>query len=180
MRGSSSPFGTLLDKRDSVLWPEAITEIPMGFCSVDPISRTLWNALLVYDVTRRQSFLNLEKVWMDEVQMHNNIEGSIKMIIGNKVDLVWVFLYVFFTLFFYFEFRSLIVKWRLKKVRILRPEQVVCFWKQVPRTTPQFHWHLRNSWRRLRTLQVSWNQTFIELHLDHTNVKIVDVVESES
>eukprot|EP00210_Caulerpa_lentillifera_P001563 g1501.t1 len=35
----------------------------------------------------RESFKNIEKIWMEEVKFHNTIEGSVKLIIGNKVDL---------------------------------------------------------------------------------------------
>jgi len=44
--------------------------------------------VLVYDVTRRDSFENLEQ-WLKEVKMYspNNGEGVVKLLVGNKVDL---------------------------------------------------------------------------------------------
>jgi Ras-related protein Rab-18 len=44
--------------------------------------------VLVYDVTRRDSFENLEQ-WLKEVHMYspNNGEGVVKLLVGNKVDL---------------------------------------------------------------------------------------------
>jgi|UniRef100_A0A7S3PVA0 Ras-related protein Rab-18 len=44
--------------------------------------------VMVYDVTRRDSFENLEQ-WLKEVKLYspNNGEGVIKLLVGNKVDL---------------------------------------------------------------------------------------------
>jgi len=44
--------------------------------------------VMVYDVTRRDSFENLEQ-WLKEVQLYspNNGEGVVKLLVGNKVDL---------------------------------------------------------------------------------------------
>eukprot|EP01083_Nonionella_stella_P159816 521820_1 len=43
--------------------------------------------VMVYDVTRRDSFENLEQ-WLKEVKLYspNNGEGVIKLLVGNKVD----------------------------------------------------------------------------------------------
>ncbi len=43
---------------------------------------------MVYDVTRRDSFENLEQ-WLKEVKLYspNNGEGVIKLLVGNKIDL---------------------------------------------------------------------------------------------
>ena len=43
---------------------------------------------MVYDVTRRDSFENLEQ-WLKEVQLYtpDNGEGVIKLLVGNKIDL---------------------------------------------------------------------------------------------
>jgi|EP01083_Nonionella_stella_P096301 Ras-related protein Rab-18 len=44
--------------------------------------------VMVYDVTRRDSFENLEQ-WLKEVKLYspNNGEGVIKLLVGNKIDL---------------------------------------------------------------------------------------------
>lgn len=44
--------------------------------------------VMVYDVTRRDSFENLEQ-WLKEVQLYtpDNGEGVIKLLVGNKIDL---------------------------------------------------------------------------------------------
>jgi hypothetical protein len=44
----------------------------------------------VYDVTRADSFENLERIWMKEVDIYSNIEDAVKMVVANKVDLVSV------------------------------------------------------------------------------------------
>jgi Ras-related protein Rab-18 len=41
----------------------------------------------VYDVTRPESFENLERIWMKEVDIYSNIEDAVKMVVANKVDL---------------------------------------------------------------------------------------------
>ncbi|KAF6167702.1 hypothetical protein GIB67_017197 [Kingdonia uniflora] len=43
-------------------------------------------SLLVYDVTRRESFTNLSEVWAKEVKLYSTNEDCIKMLVGNKVD----------------------------------------------------------------------------------------------
>lgn len=42
----------------------------------------------VYDVTRADTFENLENIWMKEVDIYSNIEDAVKMVVANKVDLV--------------------------------------------------------------------------------------------
>jgi len=44
--------------------------------------------VMVYDVTRRDSFENLEQ-WLKEIKLYspNNGEGVVKLLVGNKVDL---------------------------------------------------------------------------------------------
>jgi len=44
--------------------------------------------IMVYDVTRRDSFENLEQ-WLKEVKLYtpNNGEGVVKLLVGNKIDL---------------------------------------------------------------------------------------------
>jgi GTPase SAR1 family protein len=42
----------------------------------------------VYDVTRRETFEDLERIWMKEVDIYSNVEEAVKMVVANKVDLV--------------------------------------------------------------------------------------------
>ena len=42
----------------------------------------------VYDVTRRETFEALEGNWMREFDIYSTVEGAIKMVVANKVDLV--------------------------------------------------------------------------------------------
>ncbi|XP_035544989.1 ras-related protein RABC2a-like isoform X3 [Juglans microcarpa x Juglans regia] len=43
--------------------------------------------ILVYDVTRRDTFTNLSDVWAKEVELYSTNQGCIKMLVGNKVDI---------------------------------------------------------------------------------------------
>lgn len=43
--------------------------------------------IFVYDVTRRETFENLEDIWMREVDMYSTVEDAVKMVVANKVDL---------------------------------------------------------------------------------------------
>eukprot|EP00877_Chromochloris_zofingiensis_P012214 jgi/Chrzof1/7246/Cz02g16110.t1 len=43
--------------------------------------------IFVYDVTRADTFENLENIWMKEVDIYSNIEDAVKMVVANKVDL---------------------------------------------------------------------------------------------
>mmetsp|Transcript_34445 Transcript_34445/g.81636 ORF Transcript_34445/g.81636 Transcript_34445/m.81636 type:complete len:173 (+) Transcript_34445:238-756(+) len=43
--------------------------------------------IFAYDVTRRETFESLTDVWMREVEMYANIDGAIRMVVANKVDL---------------------------------------------------------------------------------------------
>ncbi|CAA2995574.1 ras-related RABC2a-like [Olea europaea subsp. europaea] len=42
--------------------------------------------VLVYDVTRRDTFTNLSDVWAKEVELYSTNQDCIKMLVGNKVD----------------------------------------------------------------------------------------------
>lgn len=44
--------------------------------------------LIVYDVTRRETFTNLMDVWAKEVEMYLTNHECIKILVGNKVDRV--------------------------------------------------------------------------------------------
>jgi GTPase involved in cell partitioning and DNA repair len=45
-------------------------------------------AAAVYDVTRAETFTDLESIWMKEVDIYSNVEAAVKMVVANKVDLV--------------------------------------------------------------------------------------------
>eukprot|EP00249_Psilotum_nudum_P025672 c30435_g1_i1 orf=446-1075(-) len=42
--------------------------------------------ILVYDVTRRDTFTNLSDIWLKEVELYSTHQDCIKMLVGNKVD----------------------------------------------------------------------------------------------
>ncbi|KAK8519324.1 hypothetical protein V6N13_133247 [Hibiscus sabdariffa] len=42
--------------------------------------------IMVYDVTRRETFTNLSEVWAKEVELYSTNQDCIKMLVGNKVD----------------------------------------------------------------------------------------------
>lgn len=42
--------------------------------------------ILVYDVTRRDTFTNLSDVWAKELELYSTNEDCVKMLVGNKVD----------------------------------------------------------------------------------------------
>ncbi|KAI9086345.1 hypothetical protein K1719_031799 [Acacia pycnantha] len=42
--------------------------------------------ILVYDVTRRDTFTNLSEVWAKEVELYSTNQDCMKMLVGNKVD----------------------------------------------------------------------------------------------
>ncbi|MBA0571709.1 hypothetical protein Goshw_024215 [Gossypium schwendimanii] len=42
--------------------------------------------VLVYDVTRRETFTNLSEVWAKEFELYSTNQDCIKMLVGNKVD----------------------------------------------------------------------------------------------
>ncbi|KAL5717074.1 Ras-related protein RABC2a [Ranunculus cassubicifolius] len=42
--------------------------------------------ILVYDVTRRETFTNLSDIWAKEVELYSTNQKCIKMLVGNKVD----------------------------------------------------------------------------------------------
>lgn len=48
--------------------------------------RSAQGIILVYDVTRRESFTNLSDVWAKEVELYSTNQDCIKMLVGNKVD----------------------------------------------------------------------------------------------
>ena len=43
---------------------------------------------VAYDVTRRETFDSITDIWMKEVDMYSTVNGAVKAIIGNKLDLV--------------------------------------------------------------------------------------------
>ncbi|XP_031395491.1 ras-related protein RABC2a isoform X2 [Punica granatum] len=48
--------------------------------------RNAQGIILVYDVTRRETFTNLSDVWAKEVELYSTNQDCIKMLVGNKVD----------------------------------------------------------------------------------------------
>ncbi|KAK7345486.1 hypothetical protein VNO77_16090 [Canavalia gladiata] len=42
--------------------------------------------ILVYDVTRRDTFTNLSEVWSKEVELYSTNQECVKVLVGNKVD----------------------------------------------------------------------------------------------
>ncbi|KAJ0967240.1 hypothetical protein J5N97_024157 [Dioscorea zingiberensis] len=42
--------------------------------------------ILVYDVTRRESFTNLADIWAKEIELYSTNKDCIKVLVGNKVD----------------------------------------------------------------------------------------------
>ncbi|KAI3706705.1 hypothetical protein L6452_24628 [Arctium lappa] len=42
--------------------------------------------ILVYDVSRRETFTNLSEVWAKEVDLYSTNQDCVKMLVGNKVD----------------------------------------------------------------------------------------------
>eukprot|EP00197_Chlamydomonas_leiostraca_P012960 CAMPEP_0202866720 /NCGR_PEP_ID=MMETSP1391-20130828/8325_1 /ASSEMBLY_ACC=CAM_ASM_000867 /TAXON_ID=1034604 /ORGANISM="Chlamydomonas leiostraca, Strain SAG 11-49" /LENGTH=202 /DNA_ID=CAMNT_0049546699 /DNA_START=89 /DNA_END=697 /DNA_ORIENTATION=- len=43
--------------------------------------------IFVYDVSRRETFEDLEAVWLREVDMYATVEDAVKMVVANKTDL---------------------------------------------------------------------------------------------
>jgi hypothetical protein len=50
----------------------------------------------VYDVTRSETFESLENIWLNEWEMYSTVDSAVKMVVGNKVDLVMAWLVVMF------------------------------------------------------------------------------------
>lgn len=44
--------------------------------------------LIVYDVTKRETFTNLADVWVKEVELYATNHNCVKVLVGNKVDKV--------------------------------------------------------------------------------------------
>ncbi|XP_010543449.1 PREDICTED: ras-related protein RABC2a [Tarenaya hassleriana] len=42
--------------------------------------------VLVYDVTRRETFTNLSDVWAKEIELYSTNQDCVKVLVGNKVD----------------------------------------------------------------------------------------------
>lgn len=42
--------------------------------------------IMVYDVTRRETFTNLSGIWSKEIDLYSTNQDCIKMLVGNKVD----------------------------------------------------------------------------------------------
>ncbi|KAJ6810090.1 ras-related protein RABC2a-like [Iris pallida] len=48
--------------------------------------RSAQGIILVYDVTRRETFTNLSDVWAKEVELYSTNQDCIKLLVGNKTD----------------------------------------------------------------------------------------------
>ncbi|XP_047308380.1 ras-related protein RABC2a-like [Impatiens glandulifera] len=48
--------------------------------------RATQGIVLVYDVTRRETFTNLSDVWAKEIELYSSNQDCVKMLVGNKVD----------------------------------------------------------------------------------------------
>jgi Ras-related protein Rab-18 len=48
--------------------------------------RNAQGIILVYDVTRRETFTNLSDIWAKEVELYCSNRDCVKMLVGNKVD----------------------------------------------------------------------------------------------
>ncbi|KAM7513835.1 hypothetical protein LguiA_003418 [Lonicera macranthoides] len=42
--------------------------------------------IMVYDVTRRETFTNLSEIWAREIDLYSTNQDCVKMLVGNKVD----------------------------------------------------------------------------------------------
>ncbi|ONK70938.1 uncharacterized protein A4U43_C04F3060 [Asparagus officinalis] len=48
--------------------------------------RSAQGIMLVYDVTKRETFTNLSDVWTKEVELYSTNQDCVKVLVGNKVD----------------------------------------------------------------------------------------------
>ncbi|XP_015793684.1 ras-related protein Rab-18-B [Tetranychus urticae] len=65
------------------IWDTAGSE---RFRSLTPsFYRGAHGAILVYDVTKRETFMKLES-WFNELEVYSTRENMIKMVVGNKID----------------------------------------------------------------------------------------------
>ncbi|KAL8168179.1 hypothetical protein V2J09_009678, partial [Rumex salicifolius] len=53
----------------------------------DSYYRGAQGIILVYDVTRRETFANLSDVWAKEIDLYSTNQNCVKMLVGNKVDI---------------------------------------------------------------------------------------------
>jgi hypothetical protein len=73
-----------------VLLPKHSESCPCAFLTADHPPDLPGQTIAVYDVTRRETFEDLDSVWMREVELYSNVEGAMHMVVANKVDLVGV------------------------------------------------------------------------------------------
>lgn len=66
-------------------------------------------SLVVYDVTRRETFTNLSDVWAKELELYSTNQDCLKMLVGNKVDRVSLFSLIFISWFTFMPVGSLYV-----------------------------------------------------------------------
>lgn len=48
----------------------------------------MFSLILVYDVTRRETFTNISDAWVKEVELYSTNQDCQKILVGNKVDKV--------------------------------------------------------------------------------------------
>lgn len=53
-----------------------------------PKNNNHFAVIAVYDVTRRETFTNLSDIWAKEVGLYCTNNDCVKMLVGNKVDVV--------------------------------------------------------------------------------------------
>lgn len=51
------------------------------------LQRGAHGVILVYDVSKRETFEALKDVWLKEVSMYSTRSAAVKMVVGNKVDI---------------------------------------------------------------------------------------------
>lgn len=55
--------------------------------------RDAQGAILVYDVSNRNTFVKLE-TWLNELELYSTKSNIVKMIVGNKIDVVSLFIFI--------------------------------------------------------------------------------------
>eukprot|EP00899_Mesostigma_viride_P017262 jgi/Mesvir1/25537/Mv01783-RA.1 len=94
--------------RLSPVWHEASVDFKLKMLTLDGkrLKLTVWDTagqerfrtltssyyrgaqgiILVYDVTKRESFNHLKEIWLQECEMYSTNPDCVKMLVGNKVD----------------------------------------------------------------------------------------------
>ena len=72
------------EKINLIFWDSSGQEINRGILTL--FYRKAAAVVLIYDVTKRSSFESLKR-WIEELERYSNVKDSIKIMIGNKIDL---------------------------------------------------------------------------------------------